>query len=302
MKKEFRYGNKIKEMRETRGWTQERLAQVAGIETRTVQRVEKDLTSKAETLLDIAGAFEVDLADLRTTWLIPETRPAGTWLVDSHERFVRVEEQHAWHAYHRFVLAPLPTERLRQVEDLLDEIFADRDCLGPDDSEMWRSYVGWIEQPLASLFDLKLAMFVVGERKDLLFKPDGVLKPQKPYMDDWRVQHFLVVPQHGCFRQSPAERLHRFNDNCSAAGDALFHAVTHRDVGLHVFANALVPYSEITNWCDVCFPVLSDGSRISLEYMEQITGLDRDQLYALTEAATGEEDFLNGLAYENRTK
>jgi len=46
MKKEFRYGKKIKEMREARAWTQEQLAEAADIETRTVQRVEKGLTNR----------------------------------------------------------------------------------------------------------------------------------------------------------------------------------------------------------------------------------------------------------------
>ena len=156
-------------------------------------------------------------------------------------------------------------------------------------------YVEQIEEPLASLFALKLAIFLLDERRDVLLRNDGFLKPERPYIDDWRIRYFLVVPRHGCFRMNPSAPLHRFNETCAAAGDAVFHAVKNQDVGLHVFANALVAYSETINWCDVCFPVLADGSRISLEYMEQITGLRRDQWYALYEAATGEE-YLNGLA------
>jgi transcriptional regulator with XRE-family HTH domain len=295
MKKEFRYGKKIREMREARAWTQEQLAAAADVETRTVQRVEKDLTKGPETLQAIAGAFDVDLQSLRSTWLIPESRLVQTYFVDTHERFVSVEEKHPWHAYTRTILAPLTKDGVKQVDDLLDHIFSDRDLIEPDERELWKGYVEQIEEPLASLFALKLAIFILDERRDLVLPKNGFLKPEKPYTEDWRVQYFLVVPLHGCFRMNPAEPLHRFNENCPAAGDAVFHAVTHQDVGLHVFANALFAYSGTTNWCDVCFPVLSDGSRISMEYVEQITGLGRDKLYAMSEAAVGEE-FLNGLA------
>src|SRR6266704_3302386 len=101
MKKEFRYGKKIKEMREARAWTQEHLAMVAGIETRTVQRVERDLTKGPDTLQAIAGAFDVDVASLRTTRLIPESRLVQAHFVDSHERFICVEEKYRRHAYSR---------------------------------------------------------------------------------------------------------------------------------------------------------------------------------------------------------
>jgi transcriptional regulator with XRE-family HTH domain len=93
MKKEFRYGKKIKEMREARAWTQEQLAEAADIETRTVQRVERGLTKSPETLQAIAGAFNVDIESLRSTWLIPKSRLTRTHFVDSYERFVGVEEK-----------------------------------------------------------------------------------------------------------------------------------------------------------------------------------------------------------------
>src|SRR6266567_1253541 len=295
MKKEFRYGKKIKEMREARAWTQEQLAEAADIETRNVQRVEKGLTKSPETLQAIAGAFNVDIESLRSTWLIPESRLTRTHFVDSYERFVGVEEKHRWHAYTRTIMAPLTKEDQKQVDDLLDQIFADRELIEPDERELWKGYVEQIEEPLASLFDLNLAIFILDERRDLILAKNGVLKPEKPYIDDWRVQYFLVVPRHGCFRTSPPAPLHRFNVDCAAAGEAVFHAATHEDVGLHIFANALVAVLETTNWCDVCFPVHSDGSRLDFDYVEQVTGLRRDQWHTLFEEATGEE-FLRGLA------
>ena len=44
MRIEFRYGKKIQQAREARAWTQEQLAIVAGVEPRTIQRVERDQT------------------------------------------------------------------------------------------------------------------------------------------------------------------------------------------------------------------------------------------------------------------
>src|SRR6266849_4099890 len=147
MKKEFRYGKKIKEMREARAWTQEQLAEAADIETRTVQRVEKDLTKNPETLQAIAGAFNVDLGSLRTTWLIPESWLEQAHFVDSHERFISVEEKYRRHAYTRAILAPLNKAGRKRVDDLLDQIFADRELIEPDERELWKCYVGQTEEP-----------------------------------------------------------------------------------------------------------------------------------------------------------
>lgn len=57
MRKEFRYGKRIQELREERAWTQEHLASVAGLSPRTIQRLEKDRTQDAETIKAIAAAF-----------------------------------------------------------------------------------------------------------------------------------------------------------------------------------------------------------------------------------------------------
>jgi transcriptional regulator with XRE-family HTH domain len=265
MKKEFRYGEKIRQMRKARAWTQEQLAAAANLDTRTVQRVEKDETKSPETLQAIAGAFNVDLESLRSTWLIPDSRLLHTWLVTSHRQFVRIEEAISWNAQTRTIMAPLTEEGEKQVNELLGQIFADRECISPSETELWNCYVEQIEEPLRSLFDLELAIFLLDERRDLLLPSIGMLKPAKPYIDDWRVQHFLVVPRHGCFRLSPIEPLHRFNETCPAAGDALFRAINEQEnIGVEVFGNALYavtphPPDGTMNWCDSCFPVVEDG-------------------------------------------
>jgi transcriptional regulator with XRE-family HTH domain len=295
MKTEYRYGRKIKETREALGWTQEQLAVAADIETRTVQRVEKDVTKSPETLQAIAGAFDVDLRCLRSTRLIPESRLVRTYFVDSQEQFVGVEESHRWHAYTRSIMAPMSEKGRNQVNDLLDQIFADRELIEPDERELWKCYVEQIEEPLTALFDLNLAFFILGERRDILLRDTEFLKPEKPYIDDWRIQYSFVVPRHGCLQTSPAAPVHRFDRNCEEAGEAVFRAIKEENVGLHIFNNALVAISKDTNWCEKCFPRHSDGSRLSLDYLEQVTGLNRTQLYELYEAESGEQH-LQGLA------
>lgn len=59
MKTESRFGKKVREFRVDRGGSQEQLAEIAGIATRQVQRVEKDQTRDGETLQAIAAAFDV---------------------------------------------------------------------------------------------------------------------------------------------------------------------------------------------------------------------------------------------------
>ena len=54
-------GEKIKRWREDRAWSQEHLAQVAGIGVRTIQRVENGESASRESVMALAAAFEVDV-------------------------------------------------------------------------------------------------------------------------------------------------------------------------------------------------------------------------------------------------
>src|SRR5690242_6804806 len=51
---------KIKILREQRGWSQDQLAQMSGISLRTLQRMEKDGKCSIESVKSIASVFEVD--------------------------------------------------------------------------------------------------------------------------------------------------------------------------------------------------------------------------------------------------
>jgi transcriptional regulator with XRE-family HTH domain len=300
MRKEVSFGSKIRELRERRAWTQEHLAEVAGIESvRTVQRVENNETQKAETLQAIAAAFDVGVQDLRTERAIPEYRMIGTWLVSSYRQFVNVEEAHNWQMSCRSVLGPLENEEHRSVNDILKRVFSDRECISRLDPELWDCYLEQVQEPLESLFGLGMVLFILGERRDLMLPTLGDLRPLRDHIPDWTVQHLMVVPKHGCFRLGPGGELHRFNESCEAASDALFRAVKQK-IGAEVYENALWAAMDprvgnTVRWCDICFPLVSGGSRITFEYIEQVTGLSRYQLHALCDAITG-LPFIDGLA------
>ncbi len=54
----------VRRLRESRAWSQEQLAEVAGVSVRTIQRVEADGSGSCETCMGLANAFECVPADL----------------------------------------------------------------------------------------------------------------------------------------------------------------------------------------------------------------------------------------------
>ncbi len=56
--------NRIKEHRLARAWSQEQLAELAGISTRTVQRLENGEQASLETLSALAAVLELRVSDL----------------------------------------------------------------------------------------------------------------------------------------------------------------------------------------------------------------------------------------------
>lgn len=55
---------KIRQLREARGWSQEHLAEVAGLSARTVQRIEAEGNASPESRMALATALGLDAADL----------------------------------------------------------------------------------------------------------------------------------------------------------------------------------------------------------------------------------------------
>ena len=58
--------SKVRAERERRAWSQEQLAEVAGVSLRTVQRVETSGSAAFETAKALAAVFEVEVASLRS--------------------------------------------------------------------------------------------------------------------------------------------------------------------------------------------------------------------------------------------
>jgi len=54
----------VRKQREERAWTQEQLAIVADVTLRTIQRVEQNGAASPETLMAVAGAFEMEVKQL----------------------------------------------------------------------------------------------------------------------------------------------------------------------------------------------------------------------------------------------
>ncbi len=55
----------LRKLRLDKGWSQEQLAEISGVSTRTIQRIERGKTASLETLKCLASVFETDLQTLR---------------------------------------------------------------------------------------------------------------------------------------------------------------------------------------------------------------------------------------------
>ena len=67
---------RLKQLREQRGWSQEQLAEIAGLSTRTVQRVEASGAASLETRMALAVALGVETAEWVDT-PAPKRDPSG---------------------------------------------------------------------------------------------------------------------------------------------------------------------------------------------------------------------------------
>ncbi|HHX83361.1 MAG TPA: helix-turn-helix domain-containing protein [Pseudomonadaceae bacterium] len=55
----------IRKLRLQRGWSQEQLAELTGLSTRTIQRIERGQPCSLETIKALAAVFEVDLSTFK---------------------------------------------------------------------------------------------------------------------------------------------------------------------------------------------------------------------------------------------
>jgi transcriptional regulator with XRE-family HTH domain len=56
----------VRKLRLQRGWSQEHLAQLSGLNIRTIQRIERGQSAGLESLKSLAAVFEVSYSDLQT--------------------------------------------------------------------------------------------------------------------------------------------------------------------------------------------------------------------------------------------
>ena len=84
----------IQKLRLQRGWSQEQLAEVAGLSVRTIQRIERGQTPSAESLKALAAVLEVDFGALREAHMTPSASPSSTQGVSAEEAlaFARVRK------------------------------------------------------------------------------------------------------------------------------------------------------------------------------------------------------------------
>ncbi len=55
---------KLKQLRESKAWSQAHLAEVSGISLRTIQRIEKSGVASLESIKSICATFDVQVGDL----------------------------------------------------------------------------------------------------------------------------------------------------------------------------------------------------------------------------------------------
>lgn len=55
----------VRKLRLQRGWSQDQLAQLSGLSSRTIQRIERGQKAGLESMRALAAVFEVDLTDLQ---------------------------------------------------------------------------------------------------------------------------------------------------------------------------------------------------------------------------------------------
>jgi transcriptional regulator with XRE-family HTH domain len=67
----------IQKLRLQRGWSQEQLAELAGLSPRTIQRLERGQPASPESLKALGAVFEIDFQNLRDPDMSPDTPISG---------------------------------------------------------------------------------------------------------------------------------------------------------------------------------------------------------------------------------
>lgn len=68
----------VRKLRLQRGWSQEQLAELAGLNVRTIQRIERGKPASLETRAALAAVFEVDISTFEAEETPMESQPTVT--------------------------------------------------------------------------------------------------------------------------------------------------------------------------------------------------------------------------------
>ncbi|WP_336194402.1 helix-turn-helix domain-containing protein [Providencia stuartii] len=77
--------NKVKQLRLERAWSQEQLAQLSSLSTRTIQRIENNEVPSLETLSALASVFNVSVSEL-TSEPLPESIELDNRIAEAKKR------------------------------------------------------------------------------------------------------------------------------------------------------------------------------------------------------------------------
>lgn len=61
----------VRKLRLEKGWSQEQLAEMSGLSTRTIQRIERGRKPSLESLKSLAAVFEIDVTDITQETTMP---------------------------------------------------------------------------------------------------------------------------------------------------------------------------------------------------------------------------------------
>jgi len=289
MKTEIRYGQRIKELREAKGWTQEHLEELSGVNVRTIQRVESDQTKAPETLAAIGSAFDLSVGELGQRYRITESKPPTAILIETAADFGVAMQR----AHHDYVFQRL-TKTTDRVEDLIGSITEDLQYVSPDEGGIFESFIRSLREPLEEMHALGFGIFAIQETRDRLLRLTPDSKPTE--FENWTHGKFIIIPRYGCFRPGgpkSKEKLHRFHAGCKAAiGELLTMFKEEREVGVYANAlHALLPQPDaapVDAWCDECFPLQPDGSRLTFTYMATVIGKSEAELEQMLAADLGD--------------
>ncbi len=284
MKTAIRYGKRIREERQKRGWTQEHLAGVAGIAPRTIARIEKDEVQGLDSLMAIGAAFGMELRELVQTFRIAEVKPLRSLVIRRAED-LRVAFNGAHHSgLYRTMLIPLRSDLEERAEEFLEAIFSDLQYLSPDESELMRSWVQSVKEPLEELHSIGMEIFSIQDCREGFIGEPG----HKKLLENWTTGYYLLVLEHSCF--SAKNCIHRFYDGCATGVAALHEWLRQEEDGteieLHMFANELVITAVKgveQSYCNVCLPKGPTGEYLTEEYVKRISGVSAEEIRNLVE-------------------